>query len=259
MLALRENGFDINDPDHIIVVLGDLLDRGPKSLECLQFVNNLPKSRKILIQGNHEDLLQSILRKKFLRMHDFTNGTVSSIFQIIGKKEGTISYDEAISLMINNQDWKTYYESCINYWEDNNNIFVHGWIPCDYQEVYGEVYDPCYKENWRDGNWSDARWLNGMSCWDKGVRVPGKTIWCGHWHSSWGHCNLHNDGREFLSKIETYYIDPDTGKQMPYARHDPFIDEGIIAMDACTASSKIVNCRKIEVEDENFKEATEAR
>ena len=33
--ALSEQGFDREDPDHIFVSLGDLFDRGPSPLECL--------------------------------------------------------------------------------------------------------------------------------------------------------------------------------------------------------------------------------
>ena len=47
--ALNENNFDINNPDHIFISLGDLLDRGRQPRECLDFVNNLPDDRKILI------------------------------------------------------------------------------------------------------------------------------------------------------------------------------------------------------------------
>ena len=62
--ALNEQGFDKNDPDHIFVCLGDLLDRGEKPLECLAFVNSLPAKRKLLIRGNHEDLLEDCIYRR---------------------------------------------------------------------------------------------------------------------------------------------------------------------------------------------------
>ena len=46
--ALDSNKFDINNNDHIIVHCGDLLDRGNKPLESLQFMNSMPDNRKIL-------------------------------------------------------------------------------------------------------------------------------------------------------------------------------------------------------------------
>lgn len=41
--ALNEKGFDINNPEHIIISCGDLLDRGPKPKECIDFMMNLYK------------------------------------------------------------------------------------------------------------------------------------------------------------------------------------------------------------------------
>ena len=61
IIALNKAGFDINNKEHIFVSCGDLLDRGNNSIECLDFVNNLPQDRKILIRGNHEDLLEDII------------------------------------------------------------------------------------------------------------------------------------------------------------------------------------------------------
>lgn len=73
--ALNTAGFDINNPEHIFVSLGDLLDRGEKPLQCLQFVNNLPDDRKILIRGNHEDLIEAAIARKDFKSNDYSNGT----------------------------------------------------------------------------------------------------------------------------------------------------------------------------------------
>lgn len=54
--ALKSAGFEENNPEHTLISCGDLLDRGDKSIETLRYINALP--RKILIRGNHEDLLE---------------------------------------------------------------------------------------------------------------------------------------------------------------------------------------------------------
>ena len=59
----------------------------------------------------------------------------------------------------------------------------------------------------------------------------GKTIVCGHRHASYGHSKLEGMGTEF-------------GKDADFS---PYIAPGIIALDACTAHSGIVN--RIIVED----------
>ena len=61
MRALKLAGFDETNPNHTFVSCGDLLDRGDESREILQFVNRL--ERKILIRGNHEDLMEEAIKR----------------------------------------------------------------------------------------------------------------------------------------------------------------------------------------------------
>lgn len=238
--ALAEAGFNVNNENHVLVVLGDLIDRGLENLECLQFVNSLPEDRKILIRGNHEDLVEEAICRGYFKQHDIHNCTHKTVEQVTG-----VSLDnetEALSAMKNNEEWNKYINGCVDYYELGNNIFVHGWIPCDtLDDIF--FYDP----EWREGDWQSARWYNGMLMWGEGIVEENKTIWCGHWHTSWGHANLHDDGVEFLQRIETFYIDPDTGKTEPHVNNNTFKDEGIVALDACTVISNKVNVEVIEI------------
>lgn len=62
------------------------------------------------------------------------------------------------------------------------------------------------------------------------IKEPGKTIVCGHWHASFGHSVYAKRCSEFMSD----------------AIFNPYVSEGIIAIDACTAHSGFVNCIVIE-------------
>ena len=73
--VLNEKGFDKNNPEHWFVSCGDLLDRGPESQQCLKFVNSL--ERKILIRGNHEDLMEEAINRGVFYSQDMSNGTSS--------------------------------------------------------------------------------------------------------------------------------------------------------------------------------------
>ena len=64
----------------------------------------------------------------------------------------------------------------------------------------------------------------------QGVIEPNKTIICGHWHCSYGHAKIEGVGSEFD-------IDAD---------FSPYKAKGIIAIDACTAHSKKINCIVVE-------------
>ena len=248
MKALTAAGWTDSE-DQCFVSLGDLCDRGPDTIKCLQFVNSLPDNRKILIRGNHEDLMEAAIARRVFYIHDIHNGTVKSAEHIavhegVKIKEQGLSEadDEEILMAVKNSSlWNDYVTKTVDFAEVGNNIFVHGWIPCSTvpkRDQWEVIVDKKYEKvsNWRSesADWNGARWINGMQAWEDGARIRGKTIWCGHWHTSWGHAYLHNNGVEF----------PDKGGK---AHFSPFIDKGIIAMDACTAFSHKVNCIMIEV------------
>lgn len=241
--ALDEKGFDVNNDSHILVVLGDLFDRGRESKECLDFVVSLPKERTVLIRGNHETLLEDLLEsKRGVSYYDYTNGTVQTILDL-STKSGLVDLFEDIVDVSNNEKLKEYYSRLVWFYEpDEHNVFCHGWLPImdytlDEEELAVADDDLCYiPHNWRtfpEKEWDKASWRNGMALWDEGARLEGTTIWCGHWHTSWGHYHLHAAGSEFGDD----------------ACFDPFVDEGIVALDGCTAYSHQVNVMTLEVDE----------
>lgn len=235
LFELEKANFDINNNDHIIVSLGDLFDRGPKANELLNFINSLPDTRRICIIGNHELLLEDILKTGLIHYYDYLNGTIETIKNISGQN----NLSRAIEEMINNERWKQYRNSWRFYFEIKDYIFVHGWIPSIYKKSFNKIIPIAYDENWRNQDidaFKDATWLNGMECYSKGIYEKGKTIFCGHWHTSYGHSNLHHNG-------------PSSPKTKG-AILDPFVDEGIVALDACTALSNKVNVYTLDIEDD---------
>ena len=243
--ALNKSGFDIDNEDHILISCGDLCDRGPKSKEILNYINKIADNRKICIIGNHELLMEELVSKGEALSHDFINGTTKTVEQL------TDIYDElnsALMEMKENKVWKKYKKSWRWFFEVGDYIFVHGWIPTGSQNVFGTKIYNTYNPDWRKSStreFIEATWLNGMEARHYGVKEKDKTIFCGHWHSSWGHSFLHHDGDEFINKDN-----PNS-----YAKFSPFIDEGIIALDGCTAYSKMVNIYTLEIEDGTWLEA----
>ena len=236
MKSLDEKGFEKNNQDHTFISLGDLLDRGRKPLECLKFVNSL--ERKILIRGNHEDLLEELLKRKQFLQHDVHNGTADTVFDLSTVTDcgdwGIKVFDD----VANNADLKKYLSSVVDYAEVGDNVFVHGWIPCTFDNISGKYYN-VRKEGWRIGDWKKSRWYNGMEAWNQGMKIDGKTIFCGHWHTSYGHAKFEGDGVEFPNPRST---NPEHRR----ANFDPFVAEGIVAMDGCTAYTRKVNCYVLE-------------
>lgn len=229
-LALDNAGFNPDDCEHFFVSCGDLLDRGKQPAECLKFVNTLP--RKILIRGNHEDLMEDLLKNRCIQMHDVHNGTSDTLFRLTHTTPRTYDVDDAYHKMETHPEWVKYIKSVINYYETPKYIFVHGWIPCtEFDKFSGNVTG--YDSNWRNAqedDWRRSRWYAGWKHWNAGIREPDKTIICGHWHCSAPNYFIHHEGKN------------------EYDCTEPFIDNGIIDLDACTVLSKKVNC--IVLEDE---------
>lgn len=238
--ALMEAGFDENNEEHYLIVCGDYFDRGDKSREVMEYLMKLP--RKILIKGNHEDMADELIKRRYPYNYDIQNGTVSTILQFNNVIETDI---QQFPGMVDKfaEDTKEFRDSLINYFETENYVFVHGWIPTValtlYQKLEKKSTHYKYKHDWREATeeeWFEARWLNGMDLAKKGIiDHKGKTIVCGHWHCSYGHC-LDNPEIEPFGETAVW---------------DPYQAEGIIAIDRCTAYTN--DCNILVIEDEFIK------
>jgi len=220
--ALKEKEFDVNNKEHILISLGDLLDRGDKPLECLNFVNSIPDDRKILIIGNHELLLEESIKRGYFLQHDYSNGTLSTVQLLTGFEEySSSSYKQALDKVKDMKEYIKYKSSLVNFYETDKSMFVHGWIPC-----YNSDYICIKIEQPTDEDWKNATWINGMEAHHNGCILDNKTIYCGHYHTSYGNARFHNKGSEF---------DGD-------ACFDPYIETGIVALDSCIHFSNKCNC-----------------
>lgn len=231
MTALKQREFDINNSNHIFVSCGDLFDRGEFPYKTLQFVMSIPKERRILIRGNHEDLLEELLNgEREVGAHDIQNRTIETIEDIACVTDKTyIPYDweRAIKIASSNKLLREYLNSTVDYAEIGDIVFVHGWVPVD--EQYNILSD------WRNASkeeWEEARWLNGMNFAHHGHIIPDKTIVCGHFHCSWGWSHIKQERKEFPARNRVNWE----------KSFEPYCDIGIAAIDSCVAYSGFINC-----------------
>lgn len=242
--ALDAAGFDPENENHTLISLGDAIDRGKRPNEVIKYFVNLP--RKILIRGNHEDLLDDLMKEVGPGMHDMQNGTYDTLVQLASKHHkvnyGTnitksyaqyMEFDELSGYARKEKTYRQYKNMLVDYAEIGNYIFVHGWIPTHTTiDVFkGKIiHIDSYMENWRNQNekeWKSARWTNGFDCTVKGIFESNKIIVCGHWHSSAWH--------EFYEGTK------------PFVNNDIYIGENVIAVDGCTALSKKVNVLVLDI------------
>lgn len=223
--ALDEKGFDPTNENHWLVVCGDCFDRGDESVEVLHFLMSL--ERKILVKGNHDILLDECCMREFHYSYDKHNGTVKTIWQL----GHSLEFDECCRNTWNRL--ARYRELLVNYFETQNYIFVHSWIPTAKIGKYNPIHS--WKEDWRkatEKEWEGAMWGNPFKQWQEGLNQTEKTIVFGHWHCSAGHKMLGWCENEF-------------GED---AIWEPCYAEGIIGIDRCTAHTGEVNVLVLEDE-----------
>lgn len=237
--ALDNTGFDPNNEDHFLVVCGDTTDRGPQPSQVISYLSQLMKKNKcVVVKGNHESLMIECLERGYPGAHDYSNGTFNSICDL-GEASGGKTFDECC-LTVEGR-FKAFVNKMVNYFETENYIFVHGWIPVEVKDGLPMYYRKnrkfAFNPDWRYAHaseWEQARWLNGIDMARDGFIEPNKTIVCGHWHCSYGH---------HLKSIKT---DNWISEFDEDACFEPFYDTGIIAIDACTAHTGKVNVLVLE-------------
>lgn len=253
--ALNEKGFNPKDENHKLIVCGDLMDRGPEAVQLQNYILELmEKDKVVLIKGNHEDLIQDFLINigvytfRIRDTHHYSNGTVDTCEQLAGMSDYDILHNplEFVTKMINTPFIKTIIPAMKNYFETENYIFVHGWIPCIVDKTeYPNTPKPTkyeYDPNWRSASeeqWESARWFNGMELAHKHkIKEPGKTIVCGHWHCSYGWAEIRQERKAFPQKNRKGWV----------KSFEPYTEEGLVALDACTSYSGIINVMVVEDE-----------
>lgn len=255
--ALNKHGFDINNQDHVLVVLGDVFDRGDETLEVYNFLKSIPDNRLVLIRGNHELLYKELLTDSFPTKHDFRNGTAATFCDIANVEIKLLSrhywYIKAFYEKINIEQyddepghtWQQIKESVassevtkwlesqkwVNYFETPHYIFVHSWIPVGCYDGLPAYYIDNrkfeYREDWRNATqteWNDSTWGCPWKMAKMGLNKTGKTIVCGHWSTS--------DFFNNLTKQKKEDYDCPIFKSKKYR---------LIGLDACTVISHKIN------------------
>lgn len=229
---LKSAGYFDDTAPRKLIILGDLMDRGNQAKELQDFVLDLiEKDAVVLVRGNHEDLYEELatVDHGLPLGHHISNGTYDTALQLTGydmAMAGIRNYDFADAAK-ETAFYKTIIPAMKDYFETENYVFTHAWIPCIRER--GGSYS--YYSTWREASkdeWANARWYNGIDAAQ--TADEDKTVVCGHWHASYGHSKYEGKCSEF-------------GEDADFS---PYYGPHIIAIDACTSHSKKVNVIVIE-------------
>ena len=211
------NKVNFNPETDLLVSCGDAMDRGTKPREVIEFLNRLPN--KVLVKGNHEQLMQDAIKRKCFLYHDFHNGTANTAYDFCTKENaGVMNHAQILGELRDDQEYQKYMDLLVNYYETEKYIFVHSWIPGG--------------EDWRYASkikWDKAMWGNPFDIAAVVGNKTGKIIVHGHYHNSYGWAD-----RELRSEF---------GDD---AKFDIIEHHNCIGLDACTAFSGKVNVLVVE-------------
>ena len=211
--ALDQAGYQADNESHILLCCGDYFDRGIENKEVLCFFERA--KRAVLLRGNHEDMLLKLLQTGKILPHHYINGSLQTLQEFFGKYsidplDDTIDFSGKTRMV---DRLCEFLEETKDYFETENYLFVHGWIPsADYREASGE-------------QWVQAREKRWNREYDEKPPVEGKTLVCGH--------------------MPTFYANLiDRSRSAGCA--DIFYGNGMIAIDAGTYDSGQVNVLVLE-------------
>lgn len=216
--ALNKAGFDNDNPEHLLICCGDYFDRGRENFDVLKFFERL--KHKVLLKGNHEDLLLKLLQTGKVLPHNYINGTMQTLTDFFGKYsidpvDDTIDFSGKTRMVDRVCD---FIDETVNYFETENYVFVHGWLPQN-----SETFEERQKAN--DNAWEQARWIKWIEKYDGSEPLTDKIIVCGH--------------------VPTFYATKfDTNRDEN--NFEIFYGNGIIAIDAGTFDTKQVNVLVLE-------------
>lgn len=242
--ALNEKGFDENNDNHLLIVLGDCFDRCWENIEIYEYVTRLQERNKcIVIKGNHDLTLDNYLSGKdtsaFNYLRNGTNETLGDFLHqtmpfethcILNNKEQTVgefqNWIDIARKEINKEYPKLlpWLQNLPYYYETKNYIFTHGAIDTKVKDWHNPT---CHRYNYE--GWEALTWDEGLFFGEE-IKNTDKTVVIGHF------------GTDNLRKMY----------KLPYGKQPYDIltreDGRVIAIDTCTVATRRVNVLVIEDE-----------
>ena len=248
--SLKDAGFDENNPEHLLVSIGDAFDRGPDALKTYKYLKRLSdKGSAIVLKGNHTSFLTSYLDGSIISPFNYIhNGTKETLADFLGRSSPFESWcfiDKGIDnpTYADFADWIQEARDEINanfpelldwlnsrpyYLETTNYIFTHGAIDTNAEDWHNPH---CMLYNFVD--WEALMWDDG-SFFGKEIDNTEKTVVIGHF------------GTSTLRKMYGYSPNRNPKGSFDILKRK---DGRVIAIDATTNYSKKVNVLVLENEE----------
>ena len=248
--ALNKAGFDENKDNHLLIVLGDIFDRGSESLLVYKYLKKLTdKNKAIVLRGNHDTMfieyLDGTSLSPFNYLHNGTNETFADFLHCTAPFESWCLIEMNANIITNgdfvnwlgvarkqiNTEYPELYDWLIHrpfYYETKNYIFTHGAIDTEVEDWHIPKCTKFGCIGWEALTWDDG------SFFGKSIKNTDKTIVIGHF------------GTEHLRNKYRIPQARHIGSQFDILKRK---DGRVIAIDGTTVASKKVNVLVIDDEE----------
>lgn len=176
------------DREDTLVILGDMVDRGPDSLKVIQKVIELKKQHKVIvIRGNHDQMFLDFLYNPYDYENFMHNGGRSTLDSFKTGNKTPVNYDPIVSTI--NKFYKyevEFLKKSLFYYQHGKLLFTHA----GFQSLYAD---------WRMTTDNDFVWIRDHY---KHPNNSGSINIFGHTPTQIIHGKDHNG--VWISKCETY-------------------------------------------------------
>lgn len=194
MRAVQRYAYEQENSNHTLISLGDNFgraDRGAGSKGIYEYLTSSKhRNKPICLTGNHELILRSILFKRDLSISDVFNGENKTLYSFLGKNlenDAVTPYDIDVLSRSPLMDWLL---SLPYYFETPHFIFLHGFLPFDYNNlnIITDEFVNVSEETWKNASWCDTPSMIRkfeQQC-PTGLYDPDgkrKNVVFGHWHN----------------------------------------------------------------------------
>lgn len=213
---LSELGYDPKKREHMLICCGDCFDRGSENKATYDYLKKI--KNKVIIRGNHEEMLLKVIERGSIDYTNIHNGTDLTVEEFFGA-ENVSSAGKITMSPYRKKQLVEFVNSTVDHYETEHYVFVHGWIP--------------ERDDWRHATaeaWSRARWVGWCDVMNKS-RHTDKTVVCGHVAAA------------YAARFDQ------TRRQND---HSPYYGNGFIAIDGCTVRSGSINV--LVIDDEPLEE-----
>ena len=167
--SLSNSGFRLSDKEHVLVLLGDLFDRGQEPVELYRFLQGLPKERRILVKGNHEDAFLRICREEEASESDSRNGTLETLGLLAGGEKNDVGLfwvryvkrqlvKNGVLSFFESDDWKDFVQI-------GKYLLLHAFFPIEAFDSEGNIihdFDWRHPDSGIVPSWEQARWMDPL-------------------------------------------------------------------------------------------------